>query len=333
MAGIGVGVQEMGNKGAVGMRIGYAVSEDETVELTFVAAHLAPMEDAISRRNEDWMNIVKGLVFTSLGGKDARHTSEPQGNREESQPLVAADPDEHNNSPQGLYTATSHLIFAGDLNYRTSSTKPQLSDHLVFPQPTKDNTGPRHYSHLLQKDQLGQERAAGRTLHGLSEAPIDFPPTYKYSNKAQVLAEIDDGTTTQWDWAQHRWPSWCDRILFLDNPPWMRSVTPTVKMEVQQYTALPLMPTSDHRPVLLALKIPLVPIPRPNDGEYEGDVRLHPPFEVDPAWKERRKAARRKEIVVGLVAYLILTWEGLGILLALIVGVLGGWAIISVMLA
>lgn len=47
--GCGVGVWEMGNKGGVGVRIGI----DEK-ELTFVAMHLAPMEDALKRRNEDW---------------------------------------------------------------------------------------------------------------------------------------------------------------------------------------------------------------------------------------------------------------------------------------
>lgn len=35
---VGVGVQEMGNKGAVGVRIGYAV-ENETTEMAFVGIH------------------------------------------------------------------------------------------------------------------------------------------------------------------------------------------------------------------------------------------------------------------------------------------------------
>ncbi|QQK43161.1 Inositol 5-phosphatase, putative [Penicillium digitatum] len=51
-AQVGLGVQEMGNKGAVGARLGYVVEghPSQTVDLTFVAAHLAPMED--SSRNQ-----------------------------------------------------------------------------------------------------------------------------------------------------------------------------------------------------------------------------------------------------------------------------------------
>lgn len=50
-ARVGVGVWEMGNKGAVGARIGLGETGEETV-MTFVAAHLAPMEDACERRNQ-----------------------------------------------------------------------------------------------------------------------------------------------------------------------------------------------------------------------------------------------------------------------------------------
>ncbi|PLB53632.1 hypothetical protein P170DRAFT_441919 [Aspergillus steynii IBT 23096] len=48
-AGVGLGVQQMGNKGAVGARLAVAMpnASDHTADLTFIAAHLAPMEDAI----------------------------------------------------------------------------------------------------------------------------------------------------------------------------------------------------------------------------------------------------------------------------------------------
>lgn len=326
-AGVGVGVQGMGNKGAVAVRLGYAIS-DEVQELTFVAAHLAPMEDALTRRNEDWMNIVQGLVFTPINSKEEVATTKQSATRDESEPLV---PDNANQQPRGIYSPTSHLIFAGDLNYRTSSTAPRPSDHLAFPKPTTKPTDPHHYSHFLRNDQLTRELNAGRTCHGLQEASIDFPPTYKYSNKAQLLASTD-APTASWDWAKHRWPSWCDRILYLDLPSWMKSEMPDAKIEVKKYTALPLTPTSDHRPVLLAMRIPLKVIPAPDEGQGEGDVRIQPPFEIDPQWREKRAVARRKEIFVGLLAYLFLTWEGNGILLALAVGVFGGWVIVRSML-
>ncbi|KAI4182242.1 MAG: hypothetical protein L6R41_006103 [Letrouitia leprolyta] len=326
-AGVGVGVQGMGNKGAVAIRLGYAISE-KVQEFTFVAAHLAPMEDALYRRNEDWMNIVRGLVFPPTNSEEQAVAAKQPVTNDESEPLLT---ECVNQQRSGIYTPTSHLIFAGDLNYRTSSTAPRPSDHLAFPKPATEQADPHHYSHLLRNDQLTHELNTGKTCHGLQEAPIDFPPTYKYSNKAQLLAETDNPTLT-WDWAKHRWPSWCDRILYLDLPPWMRAEMPDAKIEVHNYTALPLTPTSDHRPVLLAMRVPLKAIPTSDEGQGKGDVRIRPPFEIDPLWREKRKVARRKEIFVGLLAYLFLTWEGNGILLALAVGVFGGWVIIRSML-
>ncbi|KAL8971855.1 MAG: hypothetical protein Q9197_003061 [Variospora fuerteventurae] len=332
--GVGVGLQEMGNKGAVGVRLGYTVPEGRIMELTFVAAHLAPMEDAVARRNKDWKNIVRGLVFAPVHSQQEVHndTAAATTTTAESEPLLLVNDTSHH-PPSGIYTPTSHLILAGDLNYRTSSTTPRPSCHLAFPQPTASPTDPHHYSHLLRSDQLTREREAGRTCHGLREAPITFPPTYKYSGKAQALAgEKADGAvvagagTGGWGWAKHRWPSWCDRVLFLDVPRRM------VEMEVQKYTALPLMPTSDHQAVVLRLKVPLMAIPPATDesDDDEEDVRTRPPFAVDPRWRERRAAARRKEVVVGWLAYLFCTWEGNGILLTLLVvgGVLGGWTLI-----
>ncbi|KAI4114553.1 MAG: hypothetical protein LQ345_004689 [Seirophora villosa] len=330
---VGVGVQEMGNKGAVGVRLGYSVPEGIT-ELTFVAAHLAPMEDGLARRNEDWMNIVRGLVFPTVHSKAVHDRAEHPTASAESEPLLL--PNDAAATPErasGIYTPTSHLILAGDLNYRTSSTIPRPADHLAFPQPTTSPADPHHYSHLLRHDQLTREREAGRTCHALREAPIDFPPTYKYSGKAQARA----GTTTatggagaeeieEWAWAKHRWPSWCDRILFLDLPA-RTTMSRNAEIGVQRYTALPLMPTSDHRPVVLRLQVPLIATPAPEDEGDEG-VRTRPPFPVDPRWRERRAAARRKEVVVGMLAYLFWTWEGMGILLALLVGALGGWAVV-----
>lgn len=325
-AGVGVGVQEMGNKGAVGVRLGYAATE-EPLELAFVAAHLAPMEDALDRRNEDWMNIVRGLVFTPVNKKGSFPTTTPLAATEDSEPLLSDASGNASNRPRGIYTPTSHLILAGDLNYRTSPTLPRPSDHLAFPKPTSSTTDPQHYSHLLRNDQLAREITAGRTCHSLREAPIDFPPTYKYSSQARSHAETE-GMAAGWGWAKHRWPSWCDRILFLDLPPWMKEETPEADIKVVGYTALPLMPTSDHRPVALRLRVPLKAIPAPENSEGNEDVRLHPPFGIDARWRERRAAARRKEVFVGLLAYLFLTWEGNGILLALILGMLGGWVVV-----
>ncbi|KAL8998101.1 MAG: hypothetical protein Q9169_002794 [Polycauliona sp. 2 TL-2023] len=330
--GVGVGLQQMGNKAAVGVRLRYAIPHsDDAVELSFLAAHLAPMEEALQRRNEDWKNIVRGLVFTPASVKETSKPPKPQASSEENEPLLHEDQASTSQDHHGLYAPTSYLILAGDLNYRTSSTKPFKGAHAIFPQLNTGRQDNGNFYSLLHNDQLSRERKGNRTCHGLSEAPIHFPPTYKYSKKAQMLAEKEEEMTT-WDWAKHRWPSWCDRVLYLDLPAWMTSEMPGVRIEVDQYTSLPLMPTSDHQPVIMTMKIPLRAIPAPEENGGEEDVRINAPFDIDPRWRERRQAARRKEIVVGILAYLSLTWEGRSIILALIIGALLGWAVVQGML-
>lgn len=342
-AGVGVGMHKMGNKGAVGVRMGYSIG-DSTLEFTFVSAHLAPMEDKVQRRNEDWKNIVRGLIFTPVSPTAVRSNTKqrlPQESSHDTEPLLqAASPGEDSIPPMsGLYTPTSHLFFAGDLNYRTSSTKPSPDAYLTWPQPSDDTNAKQHYSHLLPSDQLKREMQAGKTCHGLQEAPITFPPTYKYSDEARSMAPSQqddyDGAGSHWGWAKHRWPSWCDRVLYLDVPPWVKSKNLAARVEVLGYKALPLMASSDHRPVACSFSLNAEAIPEPSEEEEEGvklDVRLVPPFGLNPLWMEQREAARTKEVMVGVGAYLALTWEGRGILLAILFGALGGWAVIRSLL-
>lgn len=313
-AGVGVGFHNMGNKGAVGVRLGYK-TEDGVLSLTFVSAHLAPMEWNVSFRNEDYQKIASGLVFS----QDQQVTLDDEA---EDVPLLNTSGED---GSDGLYSPFSHLFVAGDLNYRTSDRAPTLEDATQsFPQPTDDVQDPRHYSHLLTQDQLTQQLREGKTLHGLTEAPIDFPPTYKYHQNP--VRQVIDNDDQPWNWATHRWPSWCDRILYLDVPA---SMAPA-GIHVQRYKALPIFNTSDHRPVALSVSIPLHPI-NPSSVS-DDDVRHRPPYALDPNWKAKRDLARRKEIVVGLLAYFTTTYEGFGLLAASTFGILGGWYIVRSML-
>lgn len=333
-AGVGVGVWEMGNKGAVGVRLGLGSSrqEEETV-MTFVAAHLAPMEREWKRRNQDWKSICQDLVFERIM-KPAKGKGMLNG-APEAEPLLSSDDVAKGSGELGtLFDPPSHLFFAGDLNYRTSDEPPAPDAHKEWPQPTESTDDANHYRNMLPKDQLSRERKKGDTLHLLTEASIDFPPTYKYSSAAQkdvahsvgtAQHTLADGRVTNttfvkpaseaevWLWAQHRVPSWCDRILFLE------SAQPTV----HEYTALPVQPTSDHRPVVLSCSIAAKPV----------DVSLKSPFEIRKDWRERRAAARRYELIVGLAAYLGLTWEGEALLAGTVVGVIGGYLVLRALLA
>jgi hypothetical protein len=317
--GVGVGAAEMGNKGAVGARFTYHSGGSSYTELTFVSAHLAAMENEVPRRNEDWKSIVRGLIFSSAPQEGMPATSLTAAS--EGLPLLSISPQD-----ASIYKSTSHLFLAGDLNYRTSTIKPSPSDHIdSFPQPHHELSSPNHFSSLFKRDQLNQERLAGRTCHGLIEAPVTFPPTYKYDPKEPFLTPDED--LSRWYWAKHRWPSWCDRILYLDIPSWLKSQEPSAHIITHKYTALPLLPTSDHRAVALDVSVPLIPIPKPDAEEESGnpDPRVSPPFGVDPDWKQRRARARLLELVTGFAIYFTMTLEGAGIVLAMLLGAIGAY--------
>lgn len=324
-AGVGVGHLEMGNKGAVAVRL--VIERETPLYLTLVAAHLAPMESAWQRRNQDWKNIVRGLVFTSPG--KAPLSAAKLNGAAESEPLLA----ESSQTPTppeegGMFDSHSLVFFGGDLNYRTSDVSPSPTQHHEFPSPKEyivDAQGlvkeSGSFAQLKESDQLNRERLGGATLHRLEELPITFPPTYKYANGG--LDWPSDGSEPdEWPWSKHRFPSWCDRILFsaglVDAP-----------FKGHSYKALPLQPTSDHRPVALAFSMDLLAFPT----HAESLASVDSPFSLNSKWKEQRLTARRLEVLVGSVAYLIMTREGNAFLLASIMGAVGGWYLVHSMIA
>ncbi|KAJ5573539.1 uncharacterized protein N7459_007966 [Penicillium hispanicum] len=329
-AHVGFGVQDMGNKGAVGARLGYVAGghPSKTVDLTFVAAHLAPMENALEQRNLDWRSIVERLVF-SKQDEASKPLDGEQSSTDENTALLGEENASHhsNSNRRGLFAPNAYVFVAGDLNYRTSNDAPSKQDVSHFPRRDVDNDHPAHYSHLLKQDQLVREMRQGNSFHGLSEAPIEFPPTYKYSDEARKAARLGiDVEHAEWKWSSHRWPSWCDRVLYLDAPS---RVGDQGRVKPHAYNALPLFPQSDHRPVALAVSVPLDHATSASlAARKPADRKAVTPFEIDPSWKSRRDTARRKEILVGFMAYLSLTWEGNGLLLASALGMVGAWVVL-----
>ncbi|KAK4137054.1 DNase I-like protein [Trichocladium antarcticum] len=357
----GFGAADMGNKGAVGLRVTWRgrgqqeQDSDQATELTFVAAHLAAMEWNTEKRNANWRSIVSGLTFANprsilpedafparraaptpdrsgagdigprLPTGDSPDPSEaedqdqadpdPDDDDEESEsesasaptapllPTTPQDPDHDQPrlSPAHLaalhaisvYKPTAHLFVAGDLNYRISATSPPPD--ATF--PSVDPASPSHHPAFLARDQLTRERRARRTLHGLREAAVCFGPTYKFDVLAEPAAEDDAAVSAgatengvavvPWRFARHRWPGWCDRVLFLDALGGGGKGCGGGMIETRVYEALPVMAVSDHRAV-----------------GVDPRVRLPVPVDVH-AW-ERRAAARRKELVVGWTA---LVWS------------------------
>ncbi|PTB61615.1 DNase I-like protein [Trichoderma citrinoviride] len=341
-AEVGFGAAEMGNKGAVGLRALYEAGGGESTELTFVATHLAAMEWNLPRRNANWGAIMRGLTFEnpeevlSRMRRDAASRSESlsaseEGDASEQARLLREEHHEQDLRLQqqfhnlSVFKPSSHLFVAGDLNYRISTTSP--TPYSAF--PNLDPGSENYYTHFLHLDQLTRERLAGRTLHGMSECPVTFPPTYKYvvDPKTPPAGDDIDGPVDEvkWVFAPHRYPGWTDRILFLELPPWVDA-----KMRVRAYDALPVMRTSDHRPVFLRVDVPLVspaelapPAAVRDSGGVDPRVRL--PVEIDPEAWERRVAARRREIAAGWAMFLWSTRQGALILGTLLAATAGGY--------
>lgn len=290
IADVGLGLWDMGNKGAVAARINYA-----STTLTFVAAHLAPHEVALSRRNRDWENLVRRLVF--------RRTDKDEALLAEEKYL-------------SIYDGTAHLFVAGDLNYRTSSTPPKPDDpNTRFPHPDQTPGSDRHPLTLLKTDQLTQERLARRTCHDLNEEPITFPPTYKYEHgKTQTNL---DGDIDKWPWASHRWPSWCDRILYWSMPNSAKDVS------MKKYWSLPLLATTDHKAVMLHAQIPVQDHFQTRESDLTLSRKSMAPFERDPQWQDMRNAARRRELIIGVALYATTTWEGALTSMSIVLGLVG----------
>ncbi|KAF2652584.1 inositol 5-phosphatase-like protein [Lophiostoma macrostomum CBS 122681] len=300
-AGAGVGLWNMGNKGAVAMRLGVACQNDQTLKLTFVAAHLAPMESNIEARNKDWESLARNLVFLN-------HDKSGYSSSEE-EPLLSSSsalPEDGD----GLFSTGSHIFFAGDLNYRTHDQPPGPKAYETYPQIAHTNSSMDAFSRLLEGDQLTREKDANRTLHGFEELPITFPPTYKYSVRRSKPGSGHKRSASDpdesWAWAKHRYPSWCDRILFVPAPP-------SHRLEPQVYTALPVQATSDHRPVALSVRVDEKPL----GSHGVDDVRRRPPFPLNSNWKTRRNTARQLEVIVGILSYLALTKKGNAIIVTM----------------
>ncbi|KAI0532486.1 Endonuclease/exonuclease/phosphatase [Xylaria digitata] len=339
---VGFGAGAMGNKGAVGLRMLFskkdAKGRKRQTELTFVGAHLAAHEWNLEKRNKNWESIVSGLLFEDprqfYDGESTLPTAPISGNGDESQALLSQSPNEKKLHDITIFKPGSHLFVAGDLNYRISKTSP--TPHSVF--PLLDPKSPNFYGRYLALDQLALEKAAGRTLHGLSEAPIAFPPTYKLDYEIEGKSEAEAQAhrngyprahdAVAWKWAPHRWPGWCDRVLYLDTPS---SIGLGMAINTIAYDTLPPVRTSDHRAVFLRLSVPVVEpsilVPSPDFcASNSDDPRVKLPYPVDFESWEQRARVKKWERVIGWSMLLSHSKQGIAIFMMLFfVGIVAWW--------
>ena len=204
MAGVGI-MNKMGNKGGCAVRFNlYDTS------VVFIGSHLAAHMDNVRRRNQDYEEITRRIVFTGeaqrVGGTGARADLLPPGEF-------------------GLHDH-DHVFWMGDLNYRLPLAHAEI----------KSKIEEEDWDYLIDYDQLKLQRDAGNVFNGYVEAPLRFPPTYRY----------DPGTDNYDTSAKTRPPAWCDRVMY-------RSVAGGV--EQLTYNRHNLM-MSDHKPVSAMFEVP-----------------------------------------------------------------------------
>ncbi|KAJ3017593.1 hypothetical protein HKX48_003458 [Thoreauomyces humboldtii] len=183
----------------------------------------------VDRRNQDYQEICRRVTFP-LPAQYTDFTAYAHTN-----PWVSSFYDARQtattseNAGKSVSTIfdTDHLFFLGDLNYRIS-----LPDTDVKAIVTKGDV-----TQLLKFDQLLIEQRARRAFHDFQEAAITFVPTFKY----------DIGTNTFDTSEKKRTPSFCDRILWFQNP---LHVNDPLWICPKWYRSCMDLTMSDHKPIM-----------------------------------------------------------------------------------
>lgn len=195
----------VGNKGAVGIR--FKLFNDY---FCFVNCHLAAHTNQIMRRNQDFEDLHKRLIFP-VSHIRARKASK-----------------KHEAFTDAFWEAKSFvgvnhcdfLVWMGDFNYRVEMES-QLAR--IFVQHGQIDT-------VLLNDQMNREKERGQEyLIRYNESEITFSPSYSF----------DTGTDNYDSSEKQRVPSWCDRILWRND----------CNIKSNLYDCLFEYKNSDHKPV------------------------------------------------------------------------------------
>jgi len=116
------------------------------------------------------------------------------------------------------------------MNSRLKLSKSVISNVLQ-----KINAGPSGLNELLSCDEIMLWRREGGAFKPFQEAPITFPPTYKYLVGGSEYDVGQSGSVC-------RVPAWCDRVLFYG------------PVTCLKYDHCPSFKASDHKPVIAVLE-------------------------------------------------------------------------------
>ncbi|RPD60669.1 DNase I-like protein [Lentinus tigrinus ALCF2SS1-7] len=241
---VGVGIMGiMGNKGATAIRLLFtptpfpsaaeAAPLGRPTVLTFVNAHLAAFDEMYEKRNADFQELSKRLVF-----EPAISVDEQAANGSWYSPAAA---------PLSIFESDA-LFWLGDLNYRLTPHDADVRSLLADDQLREENI-----KTLRRFDQLSSAMRTKKAFEDFVEQPIRHLPSYRFS--AGVHA---DGM----GYDMKRKPAWTDRILH------MASKAVTVKQ--RSYTSHATITMSDHRPVSAEFELE---VPALGLDEYESFVQ------------------------------------------------------------
>ena len=138
-----------------------------------------------------------------------------------------------------IFKNSDFWIILGDLNFRIETTFDKSFEMIKR----------KEYITLYEFDQLYISRLNDGGLNEINEARINFPPTYKYiSGSNNYLNDIENLRT----------PSWTDRILFCHKN----------NIRNLDYSNIPTIMYSDHRPVQASFEINLQPKNKMNNNDF-----------------------------------------------------------------
>eukprot|EP01064_Diplonema_japonicum_P009837 TRINITY_DN17266_c0_g1_i1.p1 TRINITY_DN17266_c0_g1~~TRINITY_DN17266_c0_g1_i1.p1 ORF type:complete len:449 (+),score=59.14 TRINITY_DN17266_c0_g1_i1:43-1389(+) len=209
----------IGNKAGIGMRFSLRGRS-----FCFISVHLVPNEENWAKRNESFEHLMSELSFETSIQDDAVFTLQ-----------AACHTASVTDSRKKKVTVACHdyVVFFGDLNYRLVG---------ISENEAKRRISLKQYTSLMAHDQLARTMKTGESFEGFCEAPIDFPPTYKYERGTDEYAcSLGD------EKGKKRIPAYCDRVLFHS-----KNARGT-RLTCESYTRHE-MHISDHRPVHASLR-------------------------------------------------------------------------------
>ncbi|KAL1115935.1 hypothetical protein AAG570_005430 [Ranatra chinensis] len=181
----------------------------------FITCHLTAHQDKVKERLNDIRRITKSLELPKVLPL-SRHSRDVTDNFD-------------------------YVFWCGDLNFRICRPRTEVLNWL------SQQSFPLDEPHeFTSEDQLTSNLSSGSVLRGFEEAPITFPPTYKY----------DPGTQNFDSSQKRRTPSYTDRILYKS-----RRSGPSGQESVQclEYSSAQTVCTSDHKPVWGLYRSPIRP--------------------------------------------------------------------------